>query len=82
MILENEVKVAQSCLPLCNSMDCSHQAPLSMDFSREEKTHWSGFPSPSPGDLPDTGTEPESPALQSDSLLSEPREANYFLAMP
>ena len=73
VILENEVKVAQSCPPLCNSMDYSHQAPLSMDFSRQEKTHWSGFPFPSPGDLPDPGTEPKSPALESDSLLSEPQ---------
>ena len=33
-----------------------HQAPLSMGFSRQE--YWSGLPSPSPGDLPDPGTEP------------------------
>ena len=64
VILENEVKVAQSCPPLCNSVDCSHQAPLSMDFSRQEKTHWSGFPFPSPGDLPDPGIEPRSPAFR------------------
>ena len=32
---------AQSCLTLCNSMDCSPQAPLSMEFSRQE--YWSGF---------------------------------------
>ena len=40
-----------------------------MKFSRQEC--WSGLPFPSPGDLPDPGTEPESPALQADSLLSE-----------
>ena len=51
-------------------MDCAHQAPLSMGFSRKE--YWSGLPCPPPGDLPDPGTEPRSPALQADSLLSEP----------
>ena len=39
-------------------------APLSMGFSRQE--HWSGLPFPSPGDLPDPGIEPRSPALQAD----------------
>ena len=39
-------------------------------FSRQE--HWSGLPCPSPGDLSNTGIEPGSPALQADSLLSEP----------
>ena len=43
----------------------AHQAPLSMGFSRQE--YWSGLPCPSPGDLPDPGTEPRSPALQVDS---------------
>ena len=41
-----------------------------MEFSRQER--WSGLPCPSPGDLPDPGIEPGSPALQVDSLLSEP----------
>ena len=48
----------------------AHQAPLSMDFSRQE--YWSGLPFSSPGDLPDQGIEPRSPALQADSLLSWP----------
>ena len=39
----------------------AHQAPLSMDFSKQE--YWSGLPFPSPGDLPDPGIEPVSPAL-------------------
>ena len=42
----------------------------SMEFSRPE--YWSGQPFPSPGDLPNPGTEPRSPVLQEDSLLSEP----------
>ena len=46
------------------------QAPLSMEFSKEE--HWSGLPFPSAGGLPDPGIEPGSPALQVNSLLSEP----------
>ena len=46
------------------------QAPLSLEFSRQE--YWSGLPSPSPGNLPDPGIKPGSPALQADSLLSEP----------
>ena len=39
----------------------AHQAPPSLVFSRQE--HWSGLPFPSPGDLPDPGIEPRSPAL-------------------
>ena len=50
------------------------QAPLSMKFSRQE--YWNGLPFPSPGDLPDPGSEPRSPALQSDSLPSEPPAVN------
>ena len=44
----------------------AHQAPLSMDFSRQE--HWSGSLCPPPGDLPDLGIKSGSPALQADSL--------------
>ena len=40
-----------------------------MGFSRQE--HWSGLPFPSPGDLPEPGNEPGSPALKADSLLGE-----------
>ena len=48
----------------------AHQAPLSMGFSRQE--YWSALLSPSPGDIPDPGIKPRSPALQADSLPSEP----------
>ena len=48
----------------------AHKAPLSMGFSRQE--YWNGLPCPPPGDLPNPGIEPKSPALQADSLLSEP----------
>ena len=47
-----------------------HQAPLSMEFPRQE--YWSGLSFPSPGDLLNPGIEPGSPALQADSLPSEP----------
>ena len=47
-----------------------HQAPLSVEFSRQE--YWNGLPFPTPGDLPDPEIEPGSPALQAGSLLSEP----------
>ena len=46
------------------------QASTSTGFSRPE--YWSGLSFPSPGDLPDPGMEPGSPALQADSLPSEP----------
>ena len=46
------------------------QAPLSMGFSRQE--YWSGLPLPSPGDLPDPGNEPVSPALAGEFFTNEP----------
>ena len=48
----------------------AYQAPPSMGFYRPE--YWSGLPCPSPGDLPDPGIEPGSPALEADALTSEP----------
>ena len=50
-------------------MDVTCQAPLSMEFSRQE--YWSELPFPSPPDLPDPGIEPRSPAFQADSLPAE-----------
>ena len=48
----------------------TYQAPLSVGFSRQE--YWSGVPFPSPGDLPNPGIEPGSPALWADALPSGP----------
>ena len=48
----------------------AYQAPPSMGFSRQE--YWSGLPFSSPRDLPDPGIKPSSPALQTDTLPSEP----------
>ena len=55
----------------------AHQGPLSMGFPRQESQ--SGVLVPSPGDLPNPGIEPVSPALQADSLLSEPQESPTLL---
>ena len=99
-----EVKLARSCLTLCNPMDYTVHGilqarilewvaiPFSRGFSqprdqtrvsctaggfftswatREAQEYWSGWPIPSPGDLPDPGIEPGSPTLQADSLPTE-----------
>ena len=62
--------VAKSCLTLATPWTVTHQAPLSMGFPRQE--YWSGLPFPPPGDLPNPGIKPGSPALQADCLPSEP----------
>ena len=69
-MLSESVLAAQLCLTLWPPWTVAHQAPLSMEFSSQE--YWSEWPFPSPRDLPDPGNEPGSPALQPDSLLSEP----------
>ena len=62
--------VAKSCLSLATLWAVACQAPLCMNFPRQE--YWSGLPFPPPGNLPDPGIESWSPALQADSLPSEP----------
>ena len=57
-------------MAFCHPWTVACQASLSMEFSRRED--WSGLPFPSPGDLPNQGIEPESPAFQADPLPSEP----------
>ena len=84
-----EALFAQSCLTPCNHIEysllllLSHfsrvqfcQAPMSTEFSRQE--YWIGLPFPSPGDLPDSGIIPGSPALQADSLSSEAPGKSYM----
>ena len=69
-ILKVKVK-SLSCVRLFPTLwTVAHQAPPSLGFSRQE--YWSGLPFPSPGDLPDPGIEPRSPALQANALTSEP----------
>ena len=58
------------CRTLPTSWTVVHQASLSMGFSKQE--YWSGLPFPSPGDLPDPEIKPASPALQANSLPTEP----------
>ena len=64
--LSIHVFVAQSYLTLCNPMDYRP-----MEFSRPE--YWSGWPFPSPGDLPNPGIKSRSPALQANSLPAKPQ---------
>ena len=62
-----------SCFQLfATQWSVAYQAPQSMGFSRQE--YWSGLPFPSLGDLPNPGIEPGSPAMQADTLPSEPPE--------
>ena len=61
--------VAKLCPTLATPWTVVRQAPLSMEFSRQE--YWSGLPFPSPGGLPNPGIESGSPALQADSLPTE-----------
>ena len=56
------------------------EAPPSMGFPRWE--YWSGLPFSSPGDLPDPGIKPGSPALQVDSLPSEPPSRPIGISEP
>ena len=52
------------------------QAPLSMEFSRQE--YWSGLPFPSPGNLPDPGIDPVSPALAGTFFTTASPGKPYF----
>ena len=70
--------VAQSCPTLETPGTVAHQAPLPMEFSRQE--YWNGLPCPPLGDLPNPGTEPGSPELQVDSLPAELPEKPWSTA--
>ena len=62
--------VSKSCQFFCDPMDCTHQAPLSIGFPRQE--YLSGLSIPSPEDLSDPGIKPVSPALAGGFLATEP----------
>ena len=62
--------VVKPCPTLATPWTVAHQAPLPMGFPRQK--YCGGLPFPSPWDPPDLGIEPRSPALQADSLLTEP----------
>ena len=68
--MRNETKSLSRVWLFVTLWTVAYQASLSMGFSRQE--YWSGVSLPSPGDLPDPGIEPGSPALQADALTSEP----------
>ena len=74
LVVSPKVKVkvkSLSCVRLfATPWAVAYQAPPSMGFSRQE--YYSGLPFPSPGDLPDPGIKPWSPAFQSDALTPEP----------
>ena len=65
-----KVLVAQSCPTFAIPWTVARQTPLPMEFSRQE--YWSGLPFPSPGNFPNPGIKHGSPALQADSLPTEP----------
>ena len=56
-----------------------YATPWTMELSKPE--HWSGQPFPYPGDLPNPGIRPRSPALRVDSLPAEPQEKPYDMYM-
>ena len=74
MALDSQVKVKVKLLShvrlFATPWTVAYQPPPSMGFLRQE--YWNGLPFPSPGDLPDPGTEPRSLAFQADALTSEP----------
>ena len=72
-----KVVISQLCPTVCNLWTVAHQAPMAMGFSSQE--YWSGWPLPSPGDLPDPGIKLGSPTLQVDSLMSEPPGESHYI---
>ena len=75
--MDHKVKLLSHVQLFATPWTVAYQAPPSIKFSRQE--FWSGLPFPFPGDLPDPGLEPGSPALQADALPSEP-PGNHSLA--
>ena len=72
VILKAEVKLVIKSHPtLCNSTDYS-SPDSSVHGTHQDREYWNGLPFPSPGDFLDPGIEPMSPALQADSLPTEP----------
>jgi len=72
--------VAKLCLTLATPRTVALQAPLSMGFTKQE--YCSGLPFPSLEDLSYPGMEPGSPALQADSLQTEPPGKPLLFVIP
>ena len=64
-------------MSLCNPVGCSLPGSSILGISRQE--YWSGLPFLSPGNLPDPGIKPESPALLADPLPTEPPEKTIYV---
>ena len=78
VVFSKSVLVAQSCLTLCDPIVCPWNSP-----GKNTGEYWRGLPLPSPGDLPDAGIKPGSPALQANSLQSElPGKPNRQASVP
>ena len=71
ILQSGKVVISQSCPTPCNAMDCSLPG-TSYPWDFPGKNTGVGYQFPSPGDLPDPGVEPRSPALQVDCFPSEP----------
>ena len=69
--MKSESEVTQPCLTVCDPMDCSPPGSSVHEIFQARVLEWA-LPFPSPGDLPNPGIKPRSPALQADALLSEP----------
>ena len=74
MKIKVKVLVTQLCPTLCDPMDCSPPGSSVHGILQARILEW---PFPSPGDFPDPGIKPVSPALQADSLPSEPPGKSY-----
>ena len=77
---EEEVKSLGHVRLFATPWTVAHQAPLFMEFSRQE--YWRGLPFPSPGDPPDPGIEPGSPTLWADTVPSELPGKSYNAGDP
>ena len=77
---EKKVKLLSHVRLFVTPWTAAYQAPLSMGFSRQE--YWRVLPFPSPGDLPNPGIKPRSPALEADALTSEPpgKQGMYLIS--
>ena len=74
VILRNTLcsKSLQSCLTLCNAMDCSPPDCSIHGILQDSGEYWSGLPCSPPGDFPNPEIELRSPTLQANFLSSEP----------
>ena len=77
LLLKVKVKLLSRVRLFAIPWTVAYQAPPSTGFSRQE--YWSGLPFPSPGNLPNPGIEPWSPAFQADALTSEPPGKPSFI---